>query len=203
MTRRRRRTRRNSRAHFGQRYRNRRRGRRAGKGRVWQRCSSAMPRSAQACRHSGPCGAMRRRPARAWATRCASSWRRVRSTSAAPCSCSCGFNETSARRKSARPAAVRRRGFHSTCTRGINVVAPTSINSARASLSSCGSRPPPGRARVSGAGVAGALEKKSSSCLKNSISFGPGLPAGGAQPLDDVDDYLSCGGHFVAGGLFA
>ena len=75
-----------------------------------------MPRSRHAIRHSTPCGAMRRFPDRAWASKCASSCRNVCSISAAPCSYKRGFNEMSFRRQSARPAQVFRRGFHSTRT---------------------------------------------------------------------------------------
>lgn len=109
-----RRTRGKSFPHREQRYKNRRVLFFTGKGSVWHRASSAMARSWQALRHSAPCGETRRRPARNCASKWASSWRRVRSISAASCSRRRGFNEIRLRRESARPAALNKRAFHST-----------------------------------------------------------------------------------------
>ena len=100
----------------GQTRRNLRLKRRPSKGSRWVRSSPPMPRSTHARRHSGPCGAIRRRPDLCWARRCASSWRRVCSTSSPGTSRSAGLSQTSFLVTSATPAVVLMQGFHPTMT---------------------------------------------------------------------------------------
>ena len=135
--------------------------RRRGRGSVWQRLSPGMPRSAQACRHSGPWAAGRRFFARAWATRWANSWRRVRSISSGN-SRSFGLRRICAVAGRARPAVLLRRRCQQTATRSARVSQPTARAKAAAVVVRVGSLAG-ARGRGSGEGGAGAaavLSKK-------------------------------------------
>ena len=158
------------------------------------RDSLPIPKSRHAFRHSAPCGATRRRPARNCASRCANSCRRVRSISAGSCSCKRGFSEMSLRRKSARPAALKSLAFHSTCKELASSDALSACNISCAFLSSSESRP--------STTSDGPLEKVSSSCLGKCICFGFRARCGG-HPTNNLGDDFPRTIDFCFGRLLA
>lgn len=99
---------------------------RVGRGRLCPAFSPGIPRSRHALRHSGPWGFIRLRPARSYATRCASSCRNVRSVSSCDIACRAGFNSTTASGHVARPAVDLIRAFHLTATLCASELSPNS-----------------------------------------------------------------------------
>jgi hypothetical protein len=90
---------------------------------------------------------MRRFPARSYATRCASSWRKVRSTSLSEMLSRAGFNSMMASGQVARPAVDRMRVFQCTETRSANLDNPSSRHAPLARAESNPS-PPLGIGRI-------------------------------------------------------
>ena len=189
MARRIRRTRGKCRWQLLQRYTNRRRRARPTNGKVWPARSPGIPRSRHALRHSRPCGRIRLRE-RECASKCASSWRKVRSISAGPNFCNAGLSKMRERWKSARPTVVRMRPFQSTRKRAARLSALRARN--RHVARSC-------KAHAGGRSKTSSVSKQNSSCLNGDFS----LAAFRIRSLHNLGNNPGRCGNFLRSRVFA